>query len=154
MIRSRPGKPYNTDRVAETASPSGHSIVPEPLVSAMVDVSWVFPRREVGRRYDRDGPVCDQLLAVTLPAVRRRPGQGWRQVGRVNDFRKDCLRELKKIKDAWPDLHYSTAKGALILSPSPPRIANCASWNSGASTLKRPCASWTACKLLAAPPRV
>ena len=41
----------------------------------------------------------------------------------VNDFRKDCLRELNKIKDAWPDLHYSTAKGALILSPSPPRIA-------------------------------
>ena len=38
-------------------------------------------------------------------------------------FRRDCLRELKKIKDAWPDLHYSTAKGALILSPSPPRIA-------------------------------
>ena len=24
------------------------------------DISWVFPRREVGRRYDRDGPVCDQ----------------------------------------------------------------------------------------------
>ena len=23
-------------------------------------VRWVFPRREVGRRYDRDGPVCDQ----------------------------------------------------------------------------------------------
>ena len=41
----------------------------------------------------------------------------------VRDFREDCLRELKKIKDAWPDLHYSTAKGALILSPSPPRIA-------------------------------
>ena len=41
----------------------------------------------------------------------------------VNDFRKDCLRELHKIKDAWPDLHCSTAKGALILSPSPPRIA-------------------------------
>ena len=41
----------------------------------------------------------------------------------VRDFRSDCLRELKKIKKAWPDLHYSTAKGALILSPSPPRIA-------------------------------
>ena len=41
----------------------------------------------------------------------------------VDNFRKDCLRELKKIKKAWPDLHYSTAKGALILSPSPPRIA-------------------------------
>ena len=38
-------------------------------------------------------------------------------------FRRDCLRELKKIKDAWPDLHYRTVKGALLLSPSPPRIA-------------------------------
>ena len=24
-------------------------------------------------------------------------------------FRRDCLRELKKIKNAWPDLHYHTA---------------------------------------------
>ena len=38
-------------------------------------------------------------------------------------FRRDCLRELKKIKDAWPDLHYQTVKGALLLSPSQPRIA-------------------------------
>ena len=38
-------------------------------------------------------------------------------------FRRDCLRELKKIKNAWPDLHYQTVKGALLLSPSPPRIA-------------------------------
>ena len=41
----------------------------------------------------------------------------------VRDFRTDCLRELKKIKDAWPDLHYRTVKGSLLLSPSPPRIA-------------------------------
>ena len=41
----------------------------------------------------------------------------------VRDFRKDSLRELKKIKMAWPDLHYQTVKGALLLSPSPPRIA-------------------------------
>ena len=40
----------------------------------------------------------------------------------VNSFRTECLRELKKIKDAWPDLHYSTAKGILLLSPSLPRI--------------------------------
>ena len=39
----------------------------------------------------------------------------------VRDFRADCLRELKKIKDAWPDLHYHTVTGALVLSPSPPR---------------------------------
>ena len=38
-------------------------------------------------------------------------------------FRRDCLRELKKIKNAWPDLHYHTVTGALVLSPSPPRIA-------------------------------
>ena len=41
----------------------------------------------------------------------------------VRDFRKDSLRELKKIKMAWPDLHYQTVKGALLLSKSPPRIA-------------------------------
>ena len=41
----------------------------------------------------------------------------------VNDFRTDSLRELKKIKLAWPDLHYATAKGVLILYPSKPAIA-------------------------------
>ena len=41
----------------------------------------------------------------------------------VDDFRKDSLRELKKIKMAWPDLHYATAKGVLILYPSKPAIA-------------------------------
>ena len=40
----------------------------------------------------------------------------------VNNFRAKCLRELKKIKRSWPDLHYQTVKGALILEPSPPRI--------------------------------
>ncbi len=34
------------------------------------------------------------------------------------NFRKDCSRELKKIKIAWAGLNYSTAKGVLILSPS------------------------------------
>ena len=37
-------------------------------------------------------------------------------------FRRDCLRELKKIKRSWPDLHYQTVTGALLLSPTPPRI--------------------------------
>ena len=41
----------------------------------------------------------------------------------VQDFRKDCLRELKKIKLAWPDLNCSTAPGVLILLPSAPTIA-------------------------------
>ena len=41
----------------------------------------------------------------------------------VRDFRKDCLRELKKIKAAWPELYYATAKGVLIVSPSKPTIS-------------------------------
>ena len=40
----------------------------------------------------------------------------------VRNFRKDCLRELIKIKTAWPALNYSTAKGVLVLSPSKPSI--------------------------------
>ena len=40
----------------------------------------------------------------------------------VDYFRSDCLRELKKIKTAWPDLHARPVTGALLLSPSPPRI--------------------------------
>ena len=42
----------------------------------------------------------------------------------VQNFRMDCLRELKKIKLAWPELNYSTAPGVLILHPSTPAIAS------------------------------
>ena len=41
----------------------------------------------------------------------------------VQRFRKDCLRELKKIKLAWPGLNCSLGKGVLILLPSTPTIA-------------------------------
>ena len=41
----------------------------------------------------------------------------------VDAFRTKCLRELKKIKIAWPGLNYSTGKGVLILHPSTPAIA-------------------------------
>ena len=40
----------------------------------------------------------------------------------VQMFRRKVLRELKKIKLAWPDLNYSTAPGVLILHPSTPAI--------------------------------
>ena len=40
----------------------------------------------------------------------------------VQAFRYKVLRELKKIKLAWPDLNYATAKGVLILLPSTPAI--------------------------------
>ena len=37
--------------------------------------------------------------------------------------RTKVLRELKKIKLAWPELNYATAPGVLILLPSTPTIA-------------------------------
>ena len=41
----------------------------------------------------------------------------------VLNFRYKVLRELKKIKMAWPDLNYSTAPGVLIRLSSTPAIA-------------------------------
>ena len=41
----------------------------------------------------------------------------------VRNFRQNVLRELKKIKLAWPELNYATAPGVLILLPSTPAIA-------------------------------
>ena len=47
----------------------------------------------------------------------------------VQRFRKDCLRELKKIKAAWPGLEYQIERGrrhektgALVLLPTAPQI--------------------------------
>ena len=41
----------------------------------------------------------------------------------IQNFRRKALRELKKIKIAWPELNYTTAPGVLILLPSVPAIA-------------------------------
>ena len=40
----------------------------------------------------------------------------------VRDFRTDCLRELTKIKTAWPGLQYRTGQGVLVVSPTLPCI--------------------------------
>ena len=70
-------------------------------------------------------------LRLTWPLLYRQfgvnPAKATDQ-GTVDNFRRDCLRELHKIKRAWPDLHYHTVTGALVLSPSPPQL--CASSNS------------------------
>ena len=72
------------------------------------------------------------LWAYRTFALRAPLRRSWRQMYRqfgahpakatdrvtVDNFRKDCSRELKKIKIAWAGLNYSTAKGVLILSPS------------------------------------
>ena len=54
---------------------------------------------------------------------------GWGAQGdetAIQDFRRYAIRELKKIKTAWPGLHYATPRGALELLPTttpsvPPR---------------------------------
>ena len=40
----------------------------------------------------------------------------------VRNFRTDCLRELTKIKTAWPGLQYQTDTGVLVVGPSLPCI--------------------------------
>ena len=61
-------------------------------------------------------------LAAAVQPVRSAPGQGQLDNNTVQSFRYKVLRELKKIKLAWPDLNYATAKGVLILLPSIPAI--------------------------------
>ena len=43
--------------------------------------------------------------------------------GSVSMFRAACLRELKKIKRAWPKLHYGTITGGLMISPPTDRAS-------------------------------
>ena len=75
-------------------------------------------------------------LAYRTFALRAAQRLTWRQVYRqfgahpakasdkrtVQNFRYKALRELKKIKLAWPDLNYGTKPGLLILYPSTPLI--------------------------------
>ena len=40
----------------------------------------------------------------------------------VNNFRRDALRELRKIRTAWEGFRFSTPQGALVLHPTRPLI--------------------------------
>ena len=40
----------------------------------------------------------------------------------IRDFRKDVLREIKKLKICWPSLDVATLKGCLEIRPCPPSI--------------------------------
>ena len=66
-----------------------------------------------------------QPYLLTWPQLYRQFGLDPTKAGdnvTVQDFRKKSLRELKKIKIAWPGLDYATPAGGLILRPSPPSI--------------------------------
>ena len=74
----------------------------------------------------------DTSLRLSWPTLYRQFGVDPSRSGdnvTVQKFRKDCLRELKKIKAAWPGLKYQIERGrrhektgALILLPSTPQI--------------------------------
>ena len=83
------------------------------------------------------GPRPLPMLVYRTFTLRAPQRLSWRQVYRqfgpnpnntptnnaIQNFRRRILRELKKIKLAWPGLNYSTAPGLLILNPSTPAIA-------------------------------
>ena len=49
----------------------------------------------------------------------------------VDHFRTRMLRELRKLKIAWPELSYRTPRGSLELYPTPPRILPAISTDQG-----------------------
>ena len=66
-------------------------------------------------------------LRLTWPLLYRQFGADPARAGDTNtvqNFRKDCLRELEKIQRAWPDLHYRTVTGALDIAPSQLRLVD------------------------------
>ena len=82
--------------------------------------------------------MCSKLT-INLPpreALKRPIRLSWRQVYRqfgvdpskasdkhaVKFFRRRVLRELKKIKIAWPDLIFAMGAGVLLLWPSKPAV--------------------------------
>ena len=56
------------------------------------------------------------------PAPGRRVGVDGSQLVTVEEFHRECLRELKKIKMAWEGLDYGLVRGALVLLPTPPSV--------------------------------
>ena len=107
-----------------------HSLVRKP--GAFTRYRWredLFPGILFRVAYDelrRDCPAtADRQYLKILEVAAQEGEQRVRealQVLTVLNFRVKILRELKKIKLAWPELNYSTAPGVLILLPSVPAI--------------------------------
>ena len=76
------------------------------------------------RRADETPKSYAAFLAYVALGARRSVREAARQyTSRPYQLGKSpATRILKKIKLSWPSLHYAKAKGALLLSPSPPRI--------------------------------
>ena len=74
----------------------------------------------VYRTFTLTGP-----LRLSWPMVYRQFGAEPKRAGdgrTVDSFRRRCVRELQKIRTAWPDLVYRLPHGALVIHPARPRI--------------------------------
>ena len=67
----------------------------------------------------------DRPLQLTWKQLYRQFGANPAKTDKVTvlAFRRKMLRELRKLKTAWPDLDYRVPRGRLELRPTPPRIA-------------------------------
>ena len=76
---------------------------------------WVSLYEQVGHGYQRIRDfrrVFVRTLRLTWPLLYRQFGADQARAsdqGTVDNFRRDCLRELTKLKTAWPDLQGHTS---------------------------------------------
>ena len=74
----------------------------------------------VYRTFTLKGP-----LRLSWPMLYQQFGADPKRAGEaqtVDSFRRRCVRELRKIRTAWPDLVYRLPHGALVINPARPRI--------------------------------
>ena len=126
---TRPNEPTLWESKIELSEKFFHEIVSRPVPLDM-NILKAMKRSSIG---------LDLYLWLTYRtfSLKSPLRLSWRQIYRqfgaapskaldkrtVLDFRRKVLRELKKIKLAWPGLNYATAPGVLILWPSTPAIA-------------------------------
>ena len=124
----RPGEPVLWESTVELGLDFFNEIIQHPVP---VDMNILYTLKRSALGLD-----LYMWLVYRVFSLRRPLRLSWRALYRqfgaeptkaddnvtVQRFRKDCLRELKKIKIAWPGLDYRTAKGVLILSPSEPLV--------------------------------
>ena len=123
----RPGEPSLWESKIELGEKFFHEIIAHPI-PLDINILKALKRSPLG---------LDLYLWLTYRtfALRGPLRLSWRQLYRqfganqakasdkatVQNFRRKVLRELNKIKIAWPGMHYRTAEGRLILLPSTPR---------------------------------
>ena len=124
----RPDQPALWESRVKLSEPFFNEIVSHPVPLEM-NTLGALKRSSLGldlylwltyRTFTLDAP-----LRLTWPQLYRQLGarpDAASNNNTVQAFRYKVLRELKKIKTAWPELNYSTKKGVLILYPLTPKI--------------------------------